>query len=93
MNVSKKNCKGAVGKIGSKRASAKRVEEDVHDYFHDDGDDEDEIDGEEEDEVEDKGPTLDELPYPDELASCSPAMRELEEDVAEDMAEYMEERI
>ena len=93
MNVSKKNCKGAVGKTGSKRASAKRVEEDVHDYFHDDGDDEDEIDGEEEDEVEDKGPTLDELPYPDELASCSPAMREIAQGVSEEMGAYLEDRV
>ena len=86
MNISKKNSKGAVGKTCSKRAAAKRVEEDVHDYFRDDGDDDD---GEEEDE----GPSLDALPYREELAMCSPAMRELEEDVAEDMAGYMEERI
>ena len=86
MNISKKNSKGAVGKTGSKRAAAKRVEEDVHDYFRDDDDDDD---GEEEDE----GPSLDALPYREELAMCSPAMRELEEDVAEDMAGYMEERI
>ena len=86
MNISKKNSKGAVGKKGSKRAPAKRVEEDVHDYFRDDGDDDD---GEEEDEE----PSLDALPYREELAMCSPAMRELEEGVAEDMAGYMEERI
>ena len=86
MNISKKNSKGAVGKTGSKRAAAKRVEEDVHDYFRDDGDDDD---GEEEDEE----PSLDALPYREELAMCSPAMRELEEGVAEDMAGYMEERI
>ena len=86
MNISKKNSKGAVGKKGSKRAPAKRVEEDVHDYFRDDGDDDD---GEEEDEE----PSLDALPYREELAMCSPAMRELEEEVAEDMAGYMEERI
>ena len=86
MNISKKNGKGAVGKTGSKRAAAKRVEEDVHDYFRDDGDDDD---GEEEDEE----PSLDALPYREELAMCSPAMRELEEGVAEDMAGYMEERI
>ena len=86
MNISKKNSKGAVGKTGSKRAAAKRVEEDVHDYFRDDDDDDD---GEEEDEE----PSLDALPYREELAMCSPAMRELEEDVAEDMAGYMEERI
>ena len=85
MNISKKNSKGAVGKTGSKRAAAKRVEEDVHDYFRDDGDDDD---GE-----EDEEPSLDALPYREELAMCSPAMRELEEDVAEDMAGYMEERI
>ena len=92
MNISKKNSKGAVGKKGSKRAPAKRVEEDVHDYFRDDGDDddsEDEIDGEEEGEE----PSLDALPYREELAMCSPAMRELEEEVAEDMAGYMEERV
>ena len=92
MNISKKNSKGAVGKTGSKRAAAKRVEEDVHDYFREDGDDddsEDEIDGEEEGEE----PSLDALPYREELAMCSPAMRELEEEVAEDMAGYMEERI
>ena len=92
MNISKKNGKGAVGKTGSKRTAAKRVEEDVHDYFRDDGDDddsEDEIDGEEEGEE----PSLDAFPYHEELAMCSPAMRELEEDVAEDMAGYMEERI
>ena len=86
MNISKKNSKGAVGKKGSKRAPAKRVEEDVHDYFRDDGDDDD---GEEVDEE----PSLDALPYREELAMCSPAMRELEEGVAEDMAGYMEERI
>ena len=86
MNISKKNSKGAVGKTGSKRAAAKRVEEDVHDYFRDDGDDDD---GEEEDEE----PSLDALPYREELAMCSPAMRELEEGVAEDVAGYMEERI
>lgn len=86
MNISKKNGKGKGGKTGSKRAPAKRVEEDVHDYFRDDGDDDD---GEEEDEE----PSLDALPYREELAMCSPAMRELEEGVAEDMAEYMEERI
>ena len=86
MNISKKNSKGAVGKTGSKRAAAKRVEEDVHDYFRDDDDDDD---GEEEGEE----PSLDALPYREELAMCSPAMRELEEDVAEDLAEYMEERI
>ena len=86
MNISKKNSKGAVGKTGSKRAAAKRVEEDVHDYFRDDDDDDD---GEEEDEE----PSLDALPYREELAMCSPAMRELEEGVAEDMAGYMEERI
>ena len=86
MNISKKNSKGAVGKTGSKRAAAKRVEEDVHDYFRDDDDDDV---GEEEDEE----PSLDALPYREELAMCSPAMRELEEDVAEDMAGYMEERI
>ena len=86
MNISKKNSKGAVGKKGSKRAPAKRVEEDVHDYFRDDGDDDD---GEEEDEE----PSLDALPYREELAMCSPAMRELEEEVAEDMAGYMEERV
>ena len=85
MNISKKNSKGAVGKKGSKRAPAKRVEEDVHDYFRDDADDE--IEG------EDEEPSLDALPYREELAMCSPAMRELEEDVAEDMAGYMEERI
>lgn len=85
MNISKKNSKDAVGKKGSKRAPAKRVEEDVHDYFRDDGDDDD---GE-----EDEEPSLDALPYREELAMCSPAMRELEEGVAEDMAEYMEERI
>ena len=92
MNISKKNSKGAVGKTGSKRAAAKRVEEDVHDYFREDGDDddsEDEIDGEEEGEEL----SLDALPYREELAMCSPAMRELEEGVAEDMAGYMEERI
>ena len=87
MNISKKNSKGkgAVGKTGSKRTAAKRVEEDVHDYFRDDGDDDD---GE-----EDEEPSLDALPYREELAMCSPAMRELEEGVAEDMAGYMEERI
>ena len=42
---------------------------------------------------EDEEPSLDALPYREELAMCSPAMRELEEDVAEDMAGYMEERI
>ena len=86
MNISKKNSKGAVGKTGSKRAAAKRVEEDVHDYFRDDGDDDD---GEEEGEE----PSLDALSYREELAMCSPAMRELEEGIAEDMAEYMEERV
>ena len=85
MNISKKNSKGAVGKKGPKRAPAKRVEEDVHDYFRDDHDDDD---GE-----EDEEPSLDALPYREELAMCSPAMRELEEGVAEDMAGYMEERI
>ena len=89
MNISKKNSKGAVGKTGSKRAAAKRVEEDVHDYFRDDGDDDDgEVEGDEGEE-----PSLDALPYREELAMCSPAMRELEEDVAKDMAGYMEERI
>ena len=89
MNISKKNSKGAVGKTGSKRAAAKRVEEDVHDYFRDDDDEDDgEVEGE-----EGEGPSLDALPYREELSMCSPAMRELEEDVAEDMAEYMEERI
>lgn len=88
MNISKKNSKGkgAVGKKGSKRTAAKRAEEDVRDYFRDDGDDDD---GEEEDEE----PSLDALPYREELAMCSPAMRELEEEVAEDMAGYMEERV
>ena len=86
MNISKKNSKGAVGKKGSKRAPAKRVEEDVHDYFRDDGDDDDW-------EEEDEEPSLDALPYREELAMCSPAMRELEEEVAEDMAGYMEERV
>lgn len=92
MNISKKNSKGkgAVGKTGSKRTAAKRAEEDVRDYFRDDDaedDADDEIEG------EDEGPSLDALPYREELAMCSPAMRELEEDVAEDMAGYMEERI
>lgn len=92
MNISKKNSKGkgAVGKTGSKRTAAKRVEEDVHDYFRDDGDDDDSDD---EIDEEDEEPSLDALPYREELAMCSPAMRELEEDVAEDMAGYMEERI
>ena len=38
-------------------------------------------------------PTLDELPYPEELKSCSPSMRELAQDVSEGMGEYLEERI
>ena len=42
---------------------------------------------------EDEGPTLDELPYPEELAMCSPAMRELAQGVSEDMAGYLEDRI
>ena len=42
---------------------------------------------------EDEGPTLDELPYPDELASCSPAMREIAQDVSEEMGAYLEERV
>ena len=41
----------------------------------------------------DEGPTLDELPYPEELACCSPAMRELAQGVSEDMAGYLEDRI
>ena len=89
MNISKKNSKGAVGKTGSKRTAVKRVEEDVHDYFREDGDEDDgEVEGD-----EGVGPSLDALPYREELAMCSPAMRELEKEVAEDMAEYMEERI
>lgn len=58
----------------------------------DESDFEDEIDGEEDGE-EGEEPSLDALPYREELAMCSPAMRELEEGVAEDMAGYMEERI
>ena len=42
---------------------------------------------------EDEEPTLDELPYPEELAMCSPAMRGLAQGVCEDMAEYLEDRI
>ena len=42
---------------------------------------------------EDEEPTLDELPYPEELACCSPAMRELAQGVSEDMAGYLEDRI
>ena len=38
-------------------------------------------------------PTLDELPYPDELASCSPAMREIAQDVSEEMGAYLEDRV
>ena len=45
------------------------------------------------DEDIDEGPTLDELPYPEELAMCSPAMRELAQGVSEDMGEYLEDRI
>lgn len=38
-------------------------------------------------------PTLDELPYPEELESCSPSMRELALDVSKEIGEYLEERI
>ena len=38
-------------------------------------------------------PTLDELPYPDELAGCSPAMREIAQVVSEEMGAYLEERV
>ena len=42
---------------------------------------------------EDEELTLDELPYPEELAMCSPAMRELAQGVSEEMAGYLEDRI